>query len=199
MALAEQVGDKDFSLMPDDRGASIQFQYKCTFGVLCRLVISAKRLWKVTPTLICFRLLCWCMVTLLQEILICSLVKDTLTCGRKGRQITKPVNSLSPQAELQLPLLLFLATLVTGMRPLEGEWETYLVLLFQEHELNSEYVSSYIIKDAPVWTGTNQPMAAMSQWRVCTPPSLFNWKISHHPTISWNKLKYKSKLKHCMC
>lgn len=42
LACAEQVGDKDFSLMPDDRGASLQLQYTCTFCVVRRLVICAK-------------------------------------------------------------------------------------------------------------------------------------------------------------
>lgn len=117
----------------------------------------------------------------------------------RGERSPSQLTLCHPRQSFSCPCSFFLATLVTGKRPLEGKWETHLVLLFQEHELNPEYVSSYIIKDAPIWTGTNQPMAAMSQWRVCTPPSLFNWKISHHPTISWNKLKYKSKLKHCMC
>lgn len=66
-----------------------------------------------------------------------------LTHGQKGtkrerereREMTiKPVNSLSPQAELQLPLLLFLATLVNPYRkeaPGRGG-EAHLVLLFSK-------------------------------------------------------------------
>ena len=106
LEFAEQVGGKDLSLMPDDRGACLLSSWRTN------ALFSSGTVRLVTLVLLRLRLLCSCMLSLLQEFLILIiLVKITLTRGQKEeekkrekkRKMTKkPVNSLSLQAKLQL-------------------------------------------------------------------------------------------------
>lgn len=166
LACAEQVGDKDFSLMPDDRGASLQLQYTCTFcvapGYLCEATMES------VPDLD----LVLIIVLVLPPLVLPSADNSSFVVwsrtrwhvDRRGARSPKQSTPSLPRQSFSCPLL-FSATLVTGRRPLEGERETHLVWLFHEHELNPEYASSCIIKDAPIWT---------AKMYLHTPLSLFN-------------------------